>query len=176
MRITFLLLAASAFFVSCNNSSTAKTFCDTTCTDNEMTFKGDPQFQQELKLSLKGCAGDSITWTHGKTFERTQIHLPEFLKQSGEMNYIKMNKSAIKVAFQDTTRVWFSFNDCITGRGYLLKLPYGGAGMQKITGALNSFDPKFSVDPDLRAYTDRGNLYVANVVTGKEASMTFKKE
>lgn len=172
MRITLLIFAASAFFVSCNDSSTAKTFCDTTCTSNEMTFNGDQQFNQVLTLKMTKCAGDSIMWTHGKTFIKKQIHLPEFLGKS-----IKMNKTAVRCAFQDTTKIWFSFNDCINGRGYLLKLPYSGnAGMEKITGALNSFDPKFSVDPDLRAYTDRGNLYVANVVTGKETSMTFKKE
>ncbi len=177
MRTIILILAASSFFVSCNNSSTGTTFCDTTCTSNEITFNGDDYFKQELTLKLNKCAGDSITWTHGKTFSRTQIYLPEFLKQGGEMNHIKMNKNAISCAFQDTTMIWLSFNDCKTGRGYLLKLPYEGrAKMQKITGALTDFDPKFSIDPDLRAYTDRGNLYVANVKTGKEESMTFQKE
>ncbi len=44
-----------------------------------------------------------------------------------------------------------------------------------MTGALNSFDPKFSVAPDLRAYTDRGSIYVIDINTGKEAMMTFKE-
>ena len=47
--------------------------------------------------------------------------------------------------------------------------------MQTLTGALNSFDPKFSLDPDLRAYTDRGSIYVVNVKTGKQEQMTFKE-
>ena len=77
---------------------------------------------------------------------------------------------------EDTIVAWLTFNDCITGRGYLLKLPFPKNGViGKYTGALNSFDPKFSVAPDLRAYTDRGSIFVINIQTGKEAAMTFKE-
>ena len=171
MRTAILILAASAFFVSCNNSGSGATFCDTVCNGKEIVLNGDGDFNQELTISLKDCAGDTVAWTHGKTFMKKKIHLPEFLDKT-----VKLNKSAVTAFFQDTTQIWLSFNDCISGRGYLLKLPYSSSDYKKITGALNSFDPKFAVDPDLRAYTDRGNLYVANVRTGQEVSMTFKKE
>jgi hypothetical protein len=81
------------------------------------------------------------------------------------------------VAFQDTVCAWLAFNDCLTGRGYLIKLPFNkGNGIQKISGALNGFDPKFFVDPDLRAYTDKGSIFVVNTTNGKEAQMTFREE
>jgi hypothetical protein len=101
-----------------------------------------------------------------------KISLGDFAKTP-----IRLNRSAINAAIKDTSAAWITFNDCVTGRGYLVKINmarFGGA--QVISGGLNSFVSKFSVDPDLRAYTDKGNLYVDNVLTGKTAQMTFKKE
>jgi len=40
---------------------------------------------------------------------------------------------------------------------------------------LNKFDPKFSVEDGLVAYTDRGNIFVEEMATGKTAMMTFGK-
>lgn len=101
-----------------------------------------------------------------------KIQLSDFLNQN-----VRMNASAVSCAFQDTSFAWLAFNDCFSGRGYLLKLPFSKEGnIQKITGALNSFDPKFSIDKDLRAYTDRGSVYIVNTTNGKEAQMTFKEE
>ena len=55
-------------------------------------------------------------------------------------------------------------------------MPYtSGKSSIKTTAALNSIDKKFSVDPDLRAFTDRGNIFVVNVTNGKQAQMTFKE-
>ncbi|MFL5741248.1 MAG: hypothetical protein ACJ75B_13580 [Flavisolibacter sp.] len=113
-----------------------------------------------------------MSWTYAKASSHKKIQLTDFLNQP-----LKLNQKNVSCGFQDTSLIWLTFNDCVTGRGYLLKLPYSQTkSIQKITSALNSFDPKFSVDPELRAYTDRGNIYVANVNTGKEAEMTFHKE
>jgi len=172
-RIPLFFLAAMAL-ASCgsNSGSSDKSFCDTVCDNKDIVFNGDAQFQQTMTLKLKQCAADSILLTHNKTFAKKSINVSEFLGKT-----VKVNRSAMDVAFQDTSMVWFTFNDCLNGRGYLLKLTYeSNVGMQKITGALNRFDPKFSIDKDLRAYTDRGNLYVVNVTTGKQDQMTFKKE
>jgi hypothetical protein len=173
MKAIFLLAVAALFFCSCNSKSGAgKPLCDTTCKSDQFTFNGDEQFRQTVTISVNGCNPDSLTWTNGKTLVTRQIQLADFLNKP-----VRMNKAAIAVAFQDTTLVWLSFNDCITGRGYLLKLPYSkGQTTQKITSALNNFDPKFVVDEDLRAYTDEGNIYVENVKTGKMAQMTFKEK
>jgi hypothetical protein len=172
MRIFLLLALASLAFTACNNHGKAKTFCDTTCSNGDISFKGDEKFDQSLILSIKNCQPDTLSWTHGRAPSHKKIQLTEFLNQP-----LKLNQKNVSCGFQDTSMVWLAFNDCVTGRGYLLKLPYNqNKSIQKITSALNSFDPKFSVDPDLRAYTDRGNIYVADVHTGKEAEMTFKKE
>lgn len=172
MKLLPLLAICALFFASCSNDgNTGKTFCDTACLNDTIRFNGGEPFNQTLTIGVKNCNADSVVWTHGETINRRQIRLFEFLGQE-----IKINPKAVNAAFQDTSMIWLSFNDCINGRGYLLKLPYTKGGIQKITGALNSFDPKFSLDPDLRAYTDRGNIYVVNVKDGKQAEMTFKKE
>jgi hypothetical protein len=172
MKLFLLIAIAGMFFTSCTNGKTAKTFCDTTCSGDSIQFKGSEEFQQTLSIGLKNCLPDTLTWTNNQVLSSQQLQLGDFLGKT-----IKINKSAVACAFQDTVMAWLSFNDCITGRGYLLKLPFAkGAKMQKISSALNSFDPKFSVDPDLRAYTDGGNIFVANVKTGKEDEMTFKVE
>lgn len=173
MRITLLILSATILLTACNNNAkTAKTFCDTTCNSDTIRFQGNEQFKQSLTIGIKNCKPDTLSWTHGKILTSRQVQLPDFLGHD-----IKINKAAVNAVFQDTTAAWLSFNDCITGRGYLLKLPFSKSGdIQKMTGALNSFDPKFSVDPDLRAYTDRGSIYVVNIKDGKDAMMTFKEE
>jgi hypothetical protein len=159
-------------FTSCQNKGkTAKTFCDTTCITEPLTFKDNSKYNPTLTLTVRNCNPDSITWTHDKLNIAQSMDMSNFLKEP-----VRLNKSAVNCVFQDTSYAWLSFNDCFTGRGYLLKLPFRNAEkIQRISGALNSFDPKFSIDPDLRAYTDRGSIYVVNVKNGNEAQMTFKE-
>jgi hypothetical protein len=172
MKIILFAAVAAICFSSCKNGGDAKKpFCDTTCSGNLIKLEGNSEFKQVVTISLKNCNPDTVSWTHGKTLVNRQIQLTEYLDKQ-----VKINPKALSAGFQDTSIVWLAFNDCITGRAYLLKLPYSQSqGIGKMNGALNSFDPKFSVDPDLRAYTDRGNIYVVNVNTGKEAQMTFKE-
>jgi len=173
MKSILLLAAAALIFCSCNNKAKGpKPLCDTSCKSDQFTYTGDATFNQALTLTVNGCSPDSLTWTHRHAGVTRAIQLTEFLNKP-----VRLNRSAISVAFQDTTLVWLAFNDCLTGRGYLLKLPYRKSQTtQKITSALNSFDPKFVVDEDLRAYTDEGNIYIDNVKTGKSAQMTFKEK
>jgi hypothetical protein len=172
MRIFILLPLAALFFASCNNNAKGKTFCDTTCKSDPIKFTGDDQFNQSLQINIKNCNPDTVSWTHKGMYISRQIVLPSYVDQD-----VKLNASMVACAFQDTSIAWLTFNDCLTGRGYMLKLPFSKSNsIQKISGALNSFDPKFSVDKDLRAYTDRGNIYVVDVTNGKQAQMTFKEE
>lgn len=171
MRL-FLLAASALLVASCsNNGGTAKTFCDTTCTSDSFKFVSNDAFESKVNISVKDCKPDSLSWTHGGMAISRQVPMSEFVSQD-----IRLNKSAISCVIKDTSHAWLTFNDCITGRGYLLKLPFNKANnINKISGALNSFDPKFSVDTDLRAYTDRGSIFVVNINTGTEAMMTFKE-
>jgi hypothetical protein len=166
MRNLFLIAIAGLFFTSCSNSSGVKTFCDTTCVNDSIRFSGNGQ--QKLTIAIKNCRPESIVWEN-QVSKRT-IDIYEYLNKE-----VKMNPSFINCVFRDSL-TWLSFNDCITGRGYLLRLPYSkNDAIGTYKAALNSFDKKFSVDPDLRAYTDGGNIYVVNVQTGNQAEMTFKE-
>jgi hypothetical protein len=120
---------------------------------------------------MKDCMADSIIYTYEGASNVRTVPFSDYGPKE-----IRLNKSNINVAFQDTASIWVSFNDCSTGRGYLFELPYtSGKSSIKTTAALNSIDKKFSVDPDLRAFTDRGNIFVVNVTNGKQAQMTFKE-
>jgi len=173
MRNLFLITIASVLFVSCNNNSskTAKTFCDTTCTNDTLKFNGDSRWKQLLTISIKNCKPDSMVWSYQGANATRKAQFSDYTPQE-----VKINKSNIDVAFQDSAAIWISFNDCISGRGYLVELPYrSGKSTIKTSAALNRFDKKFSIDSDLRAYTDRGNIFVVNVTNGKDAQMTFKE-
>jgi hypothetical protein len=172
MRNFLLILITAIFFISCNNSSkTVATYCDTTCSNDTLKFSGDSKWKQSLTISIKDCKPDSITWTYEGAENKRSALFSDYTPQE-----VRVNKSNINVAFQDSAAIWVSFNDCFTGRGYLFELPYkSGKSTIKTSAALNSIDKKFSIDPDLRAYTDRGNIFVVNVTNGKNAQMTFKE-
>jgi hypothetical protein len=167
-----LLLSASVIFLACNNSGkTGKTFCDTTCKTDSFNFKGADRFESRVDISLKNCKPDSITWTHGGMTITRQLPFNDLTNQD-----VRLNPSAISCIIKDTSYAWLTFNDCITGRGFLVKLPFNKANnINKFTGALNSFDPKFSVEENLKAYTDRGSIYVTDINSGNQEVMTFKE-
>lgn len=167
MRNILWIAIAGLVFTSCNNNSkTGNTFCDTTCVKDSIRFGNEAG--QKLAISINNCNPEAVVWENKLT--KRIIDLNEYLNKS-----IKMNPSFVGCAFQDSI-TWLSFNDCITGRGYILKLPYSKAEpIGNYRAALNSFDKKFSVDPELRAYTDGGNIYVVNITNGKKAEMTFRE-
>lgn len=173
MRNLFFLSLALAGLCSCSNSGEAKTnFCDTSCNSQPITVTSSDPSAAHVTISFDHCNPDTISWTHKGILETYQRDAFDFLGKD-----IKINKSALKVDFRDTTMAYLSFNDCETGRGYLLKLPYvKGVETQKVSGALTSFDKKFFIEDGLVAYTDRGNLYAEDVHTGKRASFTLGKE
>jgi hypothetical protein len=173
MRILSFLVGASIIFASCGNSGNGnQSFCDTTCKKDTIHFKANDQLNTMVSIGLKNCDADTISWSHDRMDFSRRMSMKDLAKQE-----VRINPAAMSCVFQDTARVWLSFNDCITGRGFLFKLPFGkGESISQITGAINSFDPKFSIEPDLRAYTDRGSIFVINIKTGEEAIMTFKEQ
>jgi hypothetical protein len=172
MRSLLLFATASLLFASCSNSGdTAKTFCDTACKSDSFNYVGNDRFESKVSISIKDCAPDSVSWTHGQMAIKRQVPMNDLVNQN-----IRINRSAISCVIKDTTHAWLTFNDCITGRGFLFKLPFNKmVNISKKLGALTSFDPKFSVEEDLRAYTDRGSIFVMNINTDKEAVMSFKE-
>ena len=80
-----------------------------------------------------------------------------------------LNTSNMYAYFNDTSYLWLLFNDCTNGRGYLAKIPFNRSqNIIRKGSALNKFDPKFSVADNLAAYTDRGNIFVEDMTTGKK--------
>ena len=167
----FALCAALLSLASCSNSSdNAQTFCDTACNSDSLHFKGDHDLNPMVSIGLRACKADTLIWTHDLAGSKL-LSLRDDLGQD-----VYLNKSAVDCFFKDTSYAWLQFNDCKTGRGFLLKLPFSKAEeRRKITAALTKFDPKFSIDKDLIVYTDRGSVFVENLQSGKQATLSFDK-
>ncbi len=174
MRLILFLLTLITLAASCGNNeaTTAQTFCDTTCNSDTLMFKGDHKLKPYVSITQKNCLADTLTWTHDLLPSNRQMQISTLLD-----NTIRINKSAVNCFIKDTSYAYLTFNDCVTGRGYLLKLPFNKKeNISKVTSALNAFDKKFVVPDDLRAYADYSTIYVVDINTGKEEKMTFKEE
>ena len=107
--------------------------------------------------------------------------IPNKLKQSfGELIKDKkprLNKNFVSCYFNDTSYAWLKFNDCVTGRGYLIKLPYSKSEKWSIyTSSLNNFDPKFNIEEGLIAYYDETFIWVQDMATGKRGKMLMNEK
>jgi hypothetical protein len=174
MRIFLLLATVITIAASCGEKAaeTAQTFCDTTCNSDTLLFEGDHRLKPFVTISQKNCLADTLTWSHNQLETNRQMQIPSLLD-----NPVRINKSAVNCYIKDTSYAILTFNDCVTGRGYLLKLPFNKKNnISKRTSALNAFDKKFVLPDDLRAYADYSTIYVMDVTTGKEEQMTFKEE
>ena len=170
MKVSILVIIITTLVLSCSNGGNGdKPFCSE-CKTDSLTFKGDHKLQPRVSISLKKCVGDTLNWGHYLMDFEKRLALTEFLGQK-----VNMSPDAVNCFIKDTSYAWLTFNDCSTGRGFLIKLPFRDGVIGKYTGALNYFDPKFRLDKNLRAYTVRGSVFVVNIETGKEAAMTFQK-
>lgn len=174
MRIFFLLATVITLAASCGEKAAEakQTFCDTTCNSDTLLFEGAHRLKPFVTISQRNCLADTLTWSHNQLETNRQMQIPSLLD-----NPVRINKSAVSCYIKDTSFAILTFNDCVTGRGYLLKLPFNKKqNISKRTSALNSFDKKFVLPDDLRAYADYSTIYVMDVTTGKEEQMTFKEE
>jgi hypothetical protein len=156
-----LLIAAAGIlltisFYSCKSSSADKprTFCDTACLKDSLKFSGTHKLNPTVTISAKNCLPDSIFWTYkGIGIRNTGF---SYLLNTT----VNINKDVIRTVFRDTAVAYIMFNDCATGRGFQIILPYNkkqSIGLR--ASGLNSFDPKFSIDNNLLVNMDRGNDY-----------------
>ena len=174
MRLLLLLPVLALFATACsdNAAGTAKTFCDTTCSSDTFKFNNDHKLKPFVRISVNNCAADTITWSHDALLNDRQMHMGTLLN-----NLVRLHQDAINCFIKDTSYAWVSFNDCITGRGYLIYLPYNkNETVRKMSSAINSFDKKFVLPDDLRAYCDYTTIYVEDINTGAKEQMTFKEE
>ena len=169
MRTMILPLAAFIIsgLVACSSSSgKPQSFCDTVCIKDSIRFKGTHPLKPELILLPKDCGIDSILWTYDGMGLYRKVDLG--------YSDVKLNPAYIQCFFRDTSYAFLLFNDCITGRGYQVKIPIAKTGSySKRSSGINSLDKKFNIEEGMLAYTDRGNIYVEEIATGKQAMMTF---
>jgi hypothetical protein len=172
MRILFLLIISAMLF-SCGNSGNGpKMFCDTTCQKDTIKFiKEDHKLRPYVYISVANCLPDSVIWSYSGLGTNRKLSFDDF---GGHKFNLK--RSYMGCYFNDTSYVWLLFNDCSNGRGYFARIPFNKSqNIQRKGSALNKFDPRFAVADGLVAYTDKGNIFVEDMATGKKAMMTFGK-
>jgi hypothetical protein len=164
------LLALS--FGACKSSSNgAKTFCDTACLKDSIKFTGEQKLKPYVYISASNCMADTITWSYSGMGVNKKESVSYFAGRE-----VHLNRDFVKCFFKDTAYALLEFNDCATGRGYQLKLPYNNtATIGRKSSAINNIDPKFSIPDNMLAYTDRGNIFVEEMATGKIGQLTFGK-
>jgi hypothetical protein len=169
-----ILPALALLFVwtldACKSSSGLPSFCDTVCLKDSIKFdKEDNPLKPYVHISAKNCTGDTLEWSYADLGVARKMNLTDLVGAA-----VRINKDAISCFIKDTSYAWVSFNDCSNGRGYVLKIPFNKKeNIARKSSALNRFDPKFSVAEGLVAYSDRGNIFVEDMTTGKQAMMTF---
>lgn len=158
-------------FGACKSSSGAKTFCDTACLKDSIKFTGDHKLKPYVYITASSCIADTLTWSYSGMGVNRKMGIADLLN-----NTVHINKDYVKCFIKDTAYAWLMFNDCATGRGYQLKLPFNKtANIGRKSSGINGTDPKFSIADNIVAYTDRGNIFVEDMFTGQTAQMTFGK-
>ena len=173
MKRILLLLTLSLPFVflsSCNwFSSPPPTFCDTSCSSDTISFTGTHQSKPTVKISIANCLPDTLIWSYEGLGINRKIGFAYLIGAS-----IKINKDFVRAKFNENKYAWILFNDCLTGRGFQIKLPYDKETPFSLkSSGINPMDPKFSIAEGLIVNTDRGNIFVEDAIEGKKAMMTF---
>lgn len=143
-----------------------KLFCDTACFKDTLKFTGDHKQKPIVYLTSNACKGDTLIWSfNGMGADR---------KTKFDYADAKLNKDYVRCLFKGIDFAYVLFNDCATGRGFQIKLPYDKSqNFVMKTSGINNIDPKFSISDNLIVNTDRGNIFVEDITTGKKTMMTF---
>jgi hypothetical protein len=173
LAVIIISITIGSAFTSCKSSSGTPTFCDTACMKDTIKFiKDDHPLKPYIYITPNNCTADSVIWSYEGMGVNRKLALADLVGAS-----LHLNKNFIRSAFNDTSYVWLLFNDCATGRGYSLKIPFNKKGsISPKASAINGIDPKFSVAEGIAAYTDRGNLFIEEMSTGKKEMMTFGED
>jgi len=167
--IAVTLLAWS--FSSCTSSSAPASFCDT-CLKDSLKFEGDHPLRPYVYITAKDCRPDSIGWNFEEYGSGKKSSFEDLIGMP-----VSIHKEQFTCVFQDTSYAWLVFSDCFSSRGIQVHLPLTLSGKLNIRrSGINSFDPKFSIDKGLIAYSDGGNIFVEELTTGKKATMTFGQD
>ena len=172
MTKLFSLFVLVLFFASCSGSSDApKPLCDTVCQNDTVVFRSSHIQEPYVKIILEQCNANRIIWSHSNSSNHRRIEIPDYIKK-----LVRINASASDAFFKDTSYLWLTFNDCISSRGYAIKLPFNKKDdILCYSSALNRFDPKFVVAEGLICYSNYRYVYVEDVATGKAAKLELSK-
>ena len=165
IAFTFLALALIGCGGGEKTETASNTFCkDSSCMAEPVTVTSDATGKPFINVSFKDCKIDSIRYGKAKGAAGTII-FADYIQ-----NEIKPTKDAFKVDIIDGKNGWIRFNDCVTARGYAIKIGFDDKGsIQKLTTAINNFDPKYKVADGLVAYYDNTFIYVQDMATDKKA-------
>ncbi|MBC7874864.1 MAG: hypothetical protein H7Y01_12755 [Ferruginibacter sp.] len=173
MKILLVPAAITVLIISLgackSSSSTPATFCDTACLADTIKFSGEHTMKPYVYISAKGCQADTLLWSFTGMEVNRKVGLSDFLNTK-----VYLNKDYVRCFFKDASYAWLLFNDCSNGRGYSLKLPFNKTDdIGRKSSNINNLDKKFSISDNMVAYTDRGNIFVEDMATGKKGMMTF---
>ncbi len=176
MRLVLALFVAGIMaFASggCKSSSHPASFCDTSCLNDTLKFINPTHsLKPYVYISAKNCIADTLIWSYSGMGMNRKMDLPDLLGA-----VVRLQKNFVRCIFNDTSYAWLLFNDCSNGRGYYLKIPFNKTkSISRSARAINGLDPKFSVAEGLVAYTDKGNIFIEDMVTGKKAMMTLGEQ
>ncbi len=171
ISIIITMIAISHF--SCGSgSSGSKLLCDTVCFRDTVKFNGNGKLNPMVYISAVNCQPDTIGWTYKGMGVFRKMGINDIFGSG-----LSLNRSKIACLFNDTAAAVLLFNDCSTNRGYQLKLRFNKTdNIRPSNRGINNLDPKYHIEGNLIAYTDRGNLFVEDINTGKTATLTFGKE
>ena len=161
-----VILAFSTGGCKSSSANGPKLLCDTACLKDTLKFAGDHKLKPIVYLTASNCKGDSLIWSYDgmESMRKTKFDYPD----------AKLNKDFVRCIFKDIEFAYILFNDCATSRGFQIKLPFDKKqSFTMKTSGINNIDPKFSISDNLLAYTDRGNIYLEDIASGKKAMMTF---
>ena len=173
--LTFLTAAGllSMFITSCKNEAkTTGPAFDTTCVTTPFKWTGDAAQKMEVVLSVDNCIADTLSWTHKSMETPRMMHVSTLMD-----NMIQPSKDAVKCVFVGNKYAWLTFNDAFSGRGFMVMMPFDKKeSLRTMKGAINSFDKKFVLPDDLRAYSTYNEIFVEDINTGKTEKMSYKEE
>lgn len=161
------LIAIVVLVASCNNKEAGPaTLCDKPCVSDTLNFtlQGN-EFEPYVKLIPGNCLVDTVIWSSKVIPNKRKLHLSTSLELIPAID-----KSTIKCYIRDTNYAVLLFNDCLTRRGFWLKLPLGNSGVtEQSLSAFNNADPRYKVEEGLICYKANNTFFVEDFMTGKKA-------
>lgn len=144
-------------------------FCKADCGVDTIQVAGENKEKPFVMITMNNCKPDSITWGSRTMAAYRQMEFPELVGKD-----IKINQEKMRISVYGNDYAWLVFNECKWGQGYIVKLPFNKTdNIFRKSSAFNSLDRKYNVDTSIVAYSDRGNIFIEQMSTGKKAMMTF---